>query len=49
MSKSLMVYHSLGGTTARVAESIRAGLRTAGYLSVLSVVGLTRRSRSSRR
>lgn len=29
MSKSLIVYFSLGGTTAQVAESIAAGLRTA--------------------
>jgi flavodoxin/Pyruvate/2-oxoacid:ferredoxin oxidoreductase delta subunit len=31
MSKSLIVYFSLGGTTARVAESIAAGLRAAEY------------------
>lgn len=31
MSKSLLVYFSLGGTTARVAESIAAGLRAAEY------------------
>jgi ferredoxin len=31
MSKSLIVYFSQGGTTARTAESIAAGLRTAGY------------------
>jgi flavodoxin len=31
MSKSLIVYFSQGGTTARVAESIAAGLRAAGW------------------
>jgi flavodoxin/ferredoxin len=31
MSKSLIVYFSQGGTTARTAQSIAAGLRTAGY------------------
>jgi flavodoxin/Pyruvate/2-oxoacid:ferredoxin oxidoreductase delta subunit len=31
MSKSLIVYFSQGGTTARTAESIAAGLHTAGY------------------
>ena len=31
MSKSLIVYFSQGGTTARTADSIAAGLRTAGY------------------
>ena len=31
MSKSLIVYFSLGGTTARVAESIAVGLRAAEY------------------
>jgi len=31
MSKSLIVYFSQGGTTARVAESIAAGLRTEEY------------------
>lgn len=31
MSKSLIIYFSLGGTTARMAESIATGLRTAEY------------------
>jgi flavodoxin/formate hydrogenlyase subunit 6/NADH:ubiquinone oxidoreductase subunit I len=31
MSKSLIVYFSQGGTTARTTQSIAAGLRTAGY------------------
>jgi flavodoxin/NAD-dependent dihydropyrimidine dehydrogenase PreA subunit len=31
MAKSLIVYFSQGGTTARAAQSIAAGLRTAGY------------------
>ena len=31
MSKCLIVYFSQGGTTARTARSIAAGLRTAGY------------------
>ncbi len=31
MSKSLIVYFSQGGTTARVAEYIAIGLRVAGY------------------
>jgi flavodoxin/ferredoxin len=31
MSKSLIVYHSMGGTTDRVAKSIAAGLRTAEH------------------
>ena len=30
MSKSLIVYFSLGGTTAQVAQSVAAGLRAAG-------------------
>ena len=31
MAKSLIVYFSQGGTTARVAESIAAGLRAAEW------------------
>ena len=35
MNKSLIVYYSQGGTTAKVAKAIAAGLRAAGYQSDL--------------